>query len=90
MLGDDHVRSLVGAAPSAAVAQTALAWSCGMRPGSGEVISLLSRVAGWIAHVLEEYRRPTPFRPRLAYTGPAPRATPVKALDAVQGYLARE
>jgi citrate synthase len=84
------VRSLAGDAPSAVVAQAAIAWASGMKPGSSEVISLISRVAGWIAHALEEYRRPTPFRPRLAYTGPAPRSTPIRMLDAVQGYLARE
>ena len=86
----DVVRGLVGERPSAVVAQAAIAWACGMQPGASEIISLVSRVAGWIAHVLEEYRRPTPFRPRLAYTGPAPRAAPIRMLDAVQGYLARE
>ena len=84
------VRALIGDRPSAVVAQAAIASSCGMHRGSSEVISLVSRAAGWIAHALEEYRRPTPFRPRLAYTGPSPRATPVRLLDAVQGYLVRE
>lgn len=80
----------IGGPPAAAFAHAAVSWASGMRPGSAEVISILSRTAGWIAHAFEEYRRPTPFRPRLAYTGPAPRATPVRMLDAVQGYLARE
>ena len=81
----------IGGKPTAVYAQAALSWTCGMRLGSGEVISLLSRVVGWIAHAFEEQRRPTPFRPRLAYTGPAPRAsTPIRMLDAVVGYLSRE
>ncbi len=86
----EAVRARGGAAPTAVFAQAALAWAIGLRPGSGEAISLLSRAAGWIAHALEEYRRPTPFRPRLAYVGRAPRSTPIRTLDAVVSYLGRD
>lgn len=76
--------------PTASFAQAAVAVACGMRQHSGETISLVSRAAGWIAHALEEHRRPTPYRPRLAYTGPPPSAsTPRRMLDAVTGYLSR-
>jgi citrate synthase len=62
-----------------------------MRPGSGAVIARIANAAGWIAHALEEYRMPTPYRPRLAYTGPAPmRHPPRRQLDAVLDYLARD
>jgi citrate synthase len=63
-------------------------WACGVSSGA---LSLIARAAGWIAHALEERRHPTPYRPRLAYTGPPLRATtPRRTLDAVQQYLARQ
>jgi citrate synthase len=86
----EELRRRGGGPPTVTFAQAAVSWVCGMRPGSGEAIALVSRAAGWIAHALEEQRRPTPYRPRLAYTGPAPRATPRRPLDAVVDYLSRE
>jgi citrate synthase len=75
--------------PTAAYAVAAVAWACGMPPGSAAAILLISRTVGWIAHAIEEHRRPTPYRPRLAYTGQPPgTAAPRRTLDAVQGYLA--
>ncbi len=75
--------------PTAAYAVAAVAWACGMPPGSAAPILLISRTVGWIAHAIEEHRRPTPYRPRLAYTGQPPgTAAPRRTLDAVQGYLA--
>jgi len=44
---------------------------CGMMPGSGEVVFAVARTAGWLAHALEEYTRPSPLRLRAVYTGPA-------------------
>ena len=77
-----------GAGPaSATFALVAVARSCGMPVGSAATLLLIARSAGWIAHALEEGRQPTPYRPRLAYTGPAPRPPAPRALDAVRGYL---
>ena len=41
----------------------------GMVPGSGAAIFALARIAGWIAHAMEEYERATLIRPRAVYTG---------------------
>lgn len=43
----------------------------GLIPGAGEAVFAVARVAGWLAHALEEYARNTPIRPRGIYTGPA-------------------
>jgi citrate synthase len=76
---------------TASYAACVLSWAAGMPPGSAALIIRIARTAGWIAHALEEHRRPTPYRPRLAYTGPPPRpSTPRRPLDAVRDYLARE
>jgi citrate synthase len=41
-----------------------------MPPGRSEAVFMLARVAGWIAHALEEYNEaPLRFRPRALYTG---------------------
>jgi citrate synthase len=44
----------------------------GMPGGAGEAIFALARTAGWLAHALEEYARPTRLRLRAAYVGPPP------------------
>jgi citrate synthase len=36
----------------------------------------VARIAGWLAHALEEYERRTPIRPRALYTGPPARSLP--------------
>jgi citrate synthase len=87
----DELRRRGADHPTASYAAAVLSWSSGMHPGSGAVIARLANVAAWIAHALEEYRLPTPYRPRLAYTGPAPmRTAPRRTIDAVLDYLARE
>jgi citrate synthase len=90
----DELRRRGADHPTASYAAAVLSWSAGMRPGSGAVIARLANVAAWIAHALEEYRLPTPYRLRLAYTGPAPQGgtatTPRRQIDAVLDYLARE
>lgn len=42
--------------------------------GTGEMLFALARIAGWIAHAIEEYERPSALRPRAVYTGPRPEA----------------
>jgi citrate synthase len=38
--------------------------------GTGELIFALARIAGWVAHALEEYEHPSPLRLRAIYVGP--------------------
>lgn len=44
--------------------------AAGMVHGSSEAIMAIARVAGWIAHALEEYRSPTKFPWQALYVGP--------------------
>jgi citrate synthase len=46
------------------LALAALTGSAGMVAGAGEAIFAVSRIAGWLAHAMEEYRFPTRLRPR--------------------------
>jgi citrate synthase len=50
----------------------ALAFCAEMLPGAGQAISTLGKVAGWLAHAMEEYTDPTRFRSRAAYVGRRP------------------
>lgn len=45
-----------------------------MVPGAGQVVFVIARVVGWLAHAVEEYRYRLRFRPRAAYVGPRPGA----------------
>ncbi|MEV4106023.1 citrate synthase [Nonomuraea sp. NPDC049695] len=45
----------------------------GMVAGAGEAVFAVARVAGWLAHAMEEYSRGTLLRLRASYTGPPPR-----------------
>lgn len=38
--------------------------------GAGELVFAVARMAGWIAHAMEEYERPSRLRPRAVYVGP--------------------
>jgi citrate synthase len=58
--------------PNVDLALAALGHVAGMTRGAGEAIFAVARVAGWIAHALEEYERATPIRLRAVYTGPPP------------------
>ena len=64
-------RSQVGE-PNVDAALAAVSFLAGMRPGAGEAIFALARTAGWIAHALEQYDRPTFVRGRVDYVGPRP------------------
>jgi citrate synthase len=61
-----------GPAPNVDLALAAFAVKAGLTPGSGEVIFLVARMVGVIAHALEEYPHRSRYRPRALYTGPAP------------------
>jgi citrate synthase len=48
----------------------ALAMIAGLPVDGGEVIMSIARIAGWLAHAIEEYaERPLRFRPRASYIG---------------------
>ena len=71
----DLVRSLVELAawhsiplPNVDLALAALAWSTGMPPDTGSTVFAVARVAGWVAHYLEELEeRPLRYRARAVY-----------------------
>jgi citrate synthase len=63
-------------APNVDFALAALVRSHGLRPGSAATIFTVARIAGIVAHALEEYEHRLRFRPRASYVGPAPPATP--------------
>lgn len=55
----------------------ALTFTAGMQPDAGELIFAISRVAGWVAHCLEEYEEaPLRFRPVGRYDSSRPRPAP--------------
>jgi len=59
--------------PNVDFALAALARVMKLRAGSASTIFTLARIAGLVAHGLEEYPHRLRFRPRATYTGPAPR-----------------
>jgi citrate synthase len=50
----------------------ALAFGAQMIPGAGQAITVIGRMAGWLAHALEEYESRTVFRSRATYVGTRP------------------
>jgi citrate synthase len=56
-------------APNVDFALATLARAAGMTHGASEAIMALARVAGWLAHALEEYAKPTRFPIRALYVG---------------------
>ena len=60
-------------APNVDFGLAALAHVLGLQPGAPTVIFCVARIAGLIAHALEEYPHRLRFRPRATYVGPAPR-----------------
>jgi citrate synthase len=69
------VRSLVELAashsiplPNVDLALAAIAWSRGLTPDTGRTLFTVARVAGWVAHYLEELgERPLRYRARAVY-----------------------
>jgi citrate synthase len=56
-------------APNVDFALASLARAARMTRGASEAIMALARIAGWIAHALEEYATPTRFPSRALYVG---------------------
>jgi citrate synthase len=59
-------------APNVDFALAALVKAHGLRPGSSTTIFTVARIAGVVAHALEEYEHRLRFRPRASYVGPLP------------------
>lgn len=67
--------------PNVDFALAMLSRSLGLRAGAAEGIFAVARLAGWLAHAIEEYASRTDFRLRAVYVGPrpsAPEAGPAK------------
>jgi len=63
-------------APNVDFALAALVKAQGLRDEASATIFTVARIAGIVAHALEEYEHRLRFRPRASYLGPAPRSTP--------------
>lgn len=72
----DAVREVAAAQgvprPNVDFALGALTHRLGLPVGAGEALFTIGRLAGWLAHALEEYADRTPLRLRAVYTGPRP------------------
>jgi citrate synthase len=59
--------------PNVDLALAATAWATGMPPDAGRTLFTVARVAGWVAHYLEELEeRPLRYRARAVYASPGP------------------
>lgn len=58
--------------PNVDFALAVLSHRLGFPTGSGEAMFTIGRLAGWLAHALEEYAERTPLRLRAVYTGARP------------------
>lgn len=70
-----QTRRRSGLAPNVDLGLAALSLSCGLPRHTGEVIFTVARLAGFVAHGIEEQGHPLRFRPRASYTGEGPRST---------------
>jgi citrate synthase len=61
-------------APNVDFALAALVKAQGLRDGASPTIFTVARIAGIVAHALEEYEHRLRFRPRATYVGPTPPA----------------
>ena len=58
--------------PNVDFALATLARVLKLQPGASEGLFVMGRLAGWVAHAVEEYGERTSFRMRAVYTGPRP------------------
>lgn len=70
-----QVRRRSGLAPNVDLGLAALSLACDLPRHTGEVIFTVARLAGFVAHGIEEQGHPLRFRPRASYTGEPPRST---------------
>ena len=59
-------------APNVDFALAALVKAQGLGDGASPTIFTFARIAGIVAHALEEYQHRLRFRPRASYVGPTP------------------
>jgi citrate synthase len=60
-------------APNVDLAVAGLAYAMKLGPAAASTIFTVARIAGMLAHAIEEYPHRLRFRPRASYAGPAPR-----------------
>ncbi|MCU1397849.1 MAG: binding domain protein excisionase family [Acidimicrobiales bacterium] len=66
----DAVRQRIDRAANVDFALASMAMIGGMPADGGEVVMGIARIAGWLAHAIEEYQEaPLRFRPRASYVG---------------------
>ncbi|HEX4462616.1 MAG TPA: citrate/2-methylcitrate synthase, partial [Polyangia bacterium] len=65
----DAVAAVGGEPPSLDAGLHALAVALELAPGAGAALFALGRMAGWVAHVLEQRAEPSLLRPRARYVG---------------------
>ncbi|MBN9673061.1 citrate/2-methylcitrate synthase [Roseibium aggregatum] len=65
-------RDLYGVSPNIDFALAALQRAYGLPKDAGKILFCAGRIAGWIAHALEQYAAPEQIRPRAAYVGERP------------------
>ncbi|MFC6706340.1 citrate synthase [Flexivirga alba] len=70
-----HERRRTGLAPNVDLGLAALTLACGLPRHTGEIVFTIARLAGFVAHGIEEQGHPLRFRPRATYTGEPPRST---------------
>ena len=68
----EQAAELLGERPTVDFALATASAALGQVPGGGFTLFALGRIAGWIAHALEEYQRGSLIRPRARYVGPPP------------------
>jgi citrate synthase len=76
--GDEMIRLVAaggGTFPNVDFALGVMLAAGGFVEGSAEAIFATARIAGWLAHAVEEYGHRLRFRARAAYTGPPPGST---------------
>jgi citrate synthase len=70
----EAAESALGLRPNVDFALVALSRSLGLPAGAPFMLFAIGRVAGWVAHILEQYASGGLIRPRARYVGVAPRA----------------
>lgn len=71
-----HGYTLLGEAPTLDFGLVALSRSLHLPPHAPLSLFALGRMAGWLAHALEQYQRQHLIRPRADYVGPQPIQSP--------------
>ena len=78
----DAIRTRGFPPPNVDLALAAMTHAFELPRGTGELLFAVARIAGWVAHAIEEYARPSNLRPRALYVG-ARSAPPRHAADRV-------